>query len=199
VKGSPNKFLELGRVVRETLYKKGGHTIIGKGQFDANCELPDPKTGYGNIAANYIFGCHIVEVEVDPKTGRVKVLKVFAAHDLGTALNPMLVEGQIEGSVAQGLGYALTEEMDLEKGRVANPSFLDYRIPSALDVPEVKSILVETPDPEGPFGAKGVGEPGLSPLAPAIANAIYNAVGVRFTRLPFKPDEIYQAIRKRTS
>jgi xanthine dehydrogenase molybdenum-binding subunit len=95
-----------------------------------------------------------------------------------------------------GLGYTLTEEMVLEKGKVFNPSFLDYRIPSAMDMPDVISILVEAPDPEGPFGAKGVGEPGLSPLAPAIANAIYNAVGIRIKTLPMKPDEIFQGIKK---
>jgi putative selenate reductase molybdopterin-binding subunit len=196
IKGSPDKSLDMGRVIRETLYRQGGHTIIGKGHYDANCELPDSGTGYGNIAVNYIFGCHVAEVEVDPNTGRVKVLKVVAAHDLGRAINPMGVEGQIEGSVAMGLGYALTEEMVLEKGKVFNPSFLDYRIPSAMDMADVISILVEAPDPEGPFGAKGVGEPGLSPLAPAIANAIYNAVGIRIKTLPMKPEEIFQVIKK---
>jgi len=149
---------------------------------------------FGHLTA-YIFGVHMVEVEVDPETGKVNVVKGVAAHDVGRAINPLVVEGQIQGGFVQGIGYALTEELVLDGGKVANPTLVDYRIPSALDVPDVIPIIVESGEPSGPFGAKGVGECGLVGTAPAIANAIYDAVGVRIRELPITPERVLKGLK----
>jgi CO/xanthine dehydrogenase Mo-binding subunit len=160
--------------------------------------IPDPVTKYGNIAPAYPFGCQIAEVEVDIETGQVNLLNYVAAHDVGRAVNPQTTEGQIQGGVAQGIGWTLMENMVTEKGRVLNPNFRDYVIPGPLDLSPIKPILVESIDPNGPFGAKGIGEPALNPTPAAIANAIYNAVGVRIMELPISPQKILRAM-KRTS
>jgi CO/xanthine dehydrogenase Mo-binding subunit len=125
----------------------------------------------------------------------VQVLKIIAAHDVGRAINPTLIEGQIEGGVAQGLGMALMEEFFPGKGE----NLHDYLIPSAGDIPPVESILIEDPSPIGPFGAKGIGEQAVIPTAPAILNAIHHATGVRMRRIPATPDRIREAIRARAS
>jgi xanthine dehydrogenase molybdenum-binding subunit len=139
-----------------------------------------------------------VEVFVDPETGEVTIVRVAAAHDIGKAINPSALEGQIEGSIAQGLGYALTEEMLFsENGKVLNPNFRDYLLPTAPDMPSLIPILVETNDPEGPFGAKGIGECGLVPTAPAIVNAICNAIGTELFELPVTPQKILAALAKK--
>lgn len=122
---------------------------------------------------------------------------VTAAHDCGRAINPLSLEGQIEGSVVQGMGYALTESLHLKEGRIENSSFSSYRIPTTLDIPAIKTILVETIDPEGPFGAKGVSEGTILPAAPAVANAIYDAVGVRIKDLPITPEKILAALSEK--
>src|SRR5437764_6563589 len=132
----------------------------------------------------------MAEVEVDVELGTVRVLKVTAAHDVGRAINPTLIEGQIEGGVAQGLGMALMEEFFPGKGE----NLHDYLIPSVGDVPPIESILIEDPSPIGPFGAKGIGEQAVIPTAPAILNAIHDAVGVRIHRVPATPDRIRAAI-----
>ena len=137
-----------------------------------------------------------VTAEVDPETGVVKVLKITAAHDLGRTVNKAMAEGQVEGSVVQGIGYALMENMILDHGRLLNDSFLDYKIPRIADVPPVESILIETDDPDGPFGAKGVGEPAIVPTAAAIANAVYDACGVRIRKLPILPEDILRGLRE---
>jgi len=134
---------------------------------------------------------------VDEQTGKVKVLRVVAAHDAGRAINPTIVEGQIEGAVLQGMGYALGERVILdEKGRVRNDNFLDYKILFSEDMPKVETHIIESVDPEGPFGAKGIGEPGLIPTAPAIANAIEDAVGVRVQELPILQEKVYQGLSR---
>jgi len=179
-------------------YEVKGRPLAGRGYYDDPIsEPPDPTTGYGNPCPTYTFACHAVEVEVDPGTGQVKVLKLAAAHDVGRAINPLAVEGQIEGGAAQGLGYGLMEEIIWDYGRVANGSANDYKIPSALDMPNIVPIIVESDDPYGPFGAKGVGEPGLVPTAPAIANAIYDAVGVRLKSLPITPEKVLAALKSK--
>jgi CO/xanthine dehydrogenase Mo-binding subunit len=148
----------------------------------------------------YSFTAHVAEVEVDVETGIVDVKKIWVAHDCGRALNPVLVEGQMEGSAYMGFGEALMEEQvfkDAEHGRAGlhdAPSLLDYRIPTSLDTPELQSLIVESIDPEGPYGAKEAGEGPLHPSIPAIANAIYDAVGVRMDRLPFSPPNVWRAL-----
>jgi CO/xanthine dehydrogenase Mo-binding subunit len=156
----------------------------------------DPETGQSNVVDFFIFGTQIAEVEVDPGTGSVKVLNIWAAHDVGKAVNPTNVEGQIEGGVHMGLGFGLTEEIVREKGNTLNPSFLDYKILTALDMPNIKSIIVEVPDPLGPFGARGIGEATTIPTAAAISNAVFNAVGVQFKELPLSPERVLAGLKE---
>ncbi len=154
----------------------------------------------GTIGASpaYSFTAHVAEVEVDTTTGVVNVVKVWCAHDCGRALCPTLVDGQIEGSVYMGVAEALLEEHVVDsRGIHRGPNLLDYRIPTSLDVPDIVSILVESHDPEGPFGAKEAGEGPLHSSIPAVANAIYDAVGIRLDRLPFSPGRVLEALRKR--
>ena len=156
----------------------------------------------GTIGASpaYSFGAHVVEVEVDPETGLWKVERVWAAHDCGRALNPTLVEGQIEGSVYMGYAEAAMEEMTYyPSGLHRGPSLLDYRIPTSLDTPELTALIVESNDPNGPYGAKEAGEGPLHPVIPAISNAIYDAVGVRLTELPFHPGKVLRLLRNNRS
>ena len=136
------------------------------------------------------------EVEVDTGTGQVRVLHLATAVDPGTAINPMQAEGQVEGAVAQGLGYALTEELVLdEAGRPLNANFMDYKIFTAKDMPKLTTILVQTDEPLGPYGAKSVSEVPINGPAPAIANAIYDAIGVRFRKLPIRPEDVLRELR----
>jgi CO/xanthine dehydrogenase Mo-binding subunit len=168
---------------------KNGYVITCEETFDPPI-TPLDENGQGTPYAVYGFGAHMAEIEVDVELGTVRVLKVTAAHDVGRAINPTLVEGQIEGGVAQGLGMALMEEFFPGKGE----NLHDYLIPSAGDVPPIESILIEDPSSIGPFGAKGIGEQAVIPTAPAILNAIYDAVGVRIHKLPATPDRLRSAI-----
>jgi 4-hydroxybenzoyl-CoA reductase subunit alpha len=143
----------------------------------------------------YSYSAQVAEVSVDEDTGEVTVHKVWAAHDCGRALNPVSVEGQIIGSVWMGMGQALTEEMVWKDGMLMNPGLLEYRSPSAVESPEVEPIIVESIDPEGPFGAKECSEGSLAATIPAIANAIYDAVGVRLHESPFTPERVLAALR----
>jgi CO/xanthine dehydrogenase Mo-binding subunit len=135
-------------------------------------------------------------VEVDPNTGQVTVTNFVAAHDVGRAINPLATEGQIRGGITQGLGWTLMEDMAYANGKLINPDFVDYIVPSALDVPEIQPILVEPIEPNGPYGAKGIGEPALNPTMAAITNAIYNATGIRVKRLPVSPEKILAGLKK---
>jgi len=195
-----NKYLRvtLDELVREAHFKEQGTMIVTEAFYDPCNQMIDTRTCRGNLSATYIFGAQGAEVEVDLETGHVKILKYVAAHDVGRVINRHTILGQIYGGAVQGMGYALCEEYKSEKGRMLNPNFLDYKILSANDLNfpmEVK--LVETIDEAGPFGAKGVGEPGLVAVAPAIANAIYDATGVRITSLPINPEKLALAIRKK--
>ncbi len=143
----------------------------------------------------YSYSAQVAEVSVDEDTGEVTVHKVWAAHDCGRALNPVSVEGQIIGSVWMGMGQALTEEMVWKDGMLMNPGMLEYRSPSAVESPEVEPIIVESIDPEGPFGAKECSEGSLAATIPAISNAIYDAVGVRLHECPFTPERVLAAVR----
>jgi len=174
-----------------------GKLTLGKGWFNPDTTGLDLQTGYGSPYATYAFATQVIEVEVDTETGQVEVLKIIAAHDVGRAINPMLVEGQIEGGVSMGVGYALMEEVITVRGQIINNNFSDYLIPTILDIPEVTSIIIEDAEPTGPFGAKGVGEPALIPTAAAIANAVYNAIGVRIYSLPITPEKVLHALAER--
>ena len=150
------------------------------------------STTAGGMGAG-AFAAHLVDVEVDPDTGKVTILRYTAVQDVGTAIHPSYVEGQIQGGVVQGIGWALNEEYYYDDdGRMANSSFLDYRMPTALDVPMIDTIIVEVPAPSHPFGVRGVGEVPIVPPLAAIANAIYRATGVRQTDLPMSPRRILE-------
>jgi aldehyde oxidoreductase len=166
-----------------------GYVITAEATFDPPTS-PCDENGQGIPYAVFGFGAHMAEIAVDTELGTVKVLKITAAHDVGRAINPTLIEGQIEGGAAQGLGHALMEEFFPGKGE----NLHDYLIPSAGDMPPVESILIEDRSPIGPFGAKGIGEQAVIPTAPAILNAIYDAVRVRIRRVPATPDRVRAAI-----
>ncbi len=147
----------------------------------------------------YSYSAQVAEVSVDEETGEVTVHKVWASHDCGRALNPVSVEGQIIGSVWMGMGQALTEEMVWKDGMLMNPGLLEYRSPSSVESPEIEPIIVESIDPEGPFGAKECSEGSLAATIPAISNAIYDAVGVRLHESPFTPERVLSALRAKRS
>jgi CO/xanthine dehydrogenase Mo-binding subunit len=151
----------------------------------------------GQVFPDFTYGSHAVEVAVDDETGEVQVLKLIACFDVGRAINPLSVEGQLEGGAIYGMGYGLTEEVVLEKGVTLTPSFSEYLLPTSMDLPDVETILIESGDGVGPFGAKGVGEPSVCSVAPAIANAVYDAVGIRIYDLPLTPEKIVRALRKK--
>jgi xanthine dehydrogenase molybdenum-binding subunit len=188
VKGAPENTATLAEIVKFAQWYNPDDVgaIIGKATGPPLYNAPP-------------FGVQFAEVEVDVETGVVKVLKLVAAHDVGKAINPTTAEGQLEGGLTQGLGYALTEGVivDPETGKVLNSDLMDYKIFTALDMPETRVFLIEPIDPTGPFGVKGIGEPALVPTAPAIANAIYNAIGVRVKELPLLPEKILKALEEK--
>lgn len=170
-------------------YKKGIQ-LKEAGTFTApKCEY-DPETSQGTTYLQYTYGAVTAEVEVDTETGQVQVIKMVAAYDVGKVINPLSLEGQIEGGTVQGLGYGIMEELVHKDGIVLNPNLADYYIPTSLDIPEIKTIVLEYPGHLGPYGAKAIGEPPIVLPAPAIVNAIDNALGVRFCEIPATPDRV---------
>jgi CO/xanthine dehydrogenase Mo-binding subunit len=176
-----------------------GRPITGRGTFSVpEATLLDQETGQGTLPSIFwLYGVQGAEVEVDPDTGKVEILKIVGAHDLGRVLNPLNCEQQVEGAVVTGIGITLLEELVLQNGTPVNRNFRDYRIPTALDAPEVEAFFVEATHKDGPFGAKGVGEPALAPTAPAIGNAVYRAIGVRIKDLPITPEKILKALKEK--
>ncbi|HXO33495.1 MAG TPA: molybdopterin cofactor-binding domain-containing protein [Candidatus Acidoferrales bacterium] len=166
-----------------------GYIVTAEATFDPPTQALD-ENGQGTPYAVFGFGAHLAEIEVDTELGTVRVLKITASHDVGRAINPTLIEGQIEGGVAQGLGMALMEEFFPGKSE----NLHDYLIPSAGDIPPVESILIEEPSPIGPYGAKGIGEQAVIPTAPAILNALHDAMGIRIRKIPATPDRVRAAI-----
>jgi CO/xanthine dehydrogenase Mo-binding subunit len=171
-----------------------GAPVLGRGVFTPSSHLQEGTV----VSPTWSFGSQVLEVKVDKETGQVKVLNSATAHDCGIALNPLAVEGQLEGSIHMALGYALTEECKFnDKGYMLNASYQDYKILSALDMPPVDSIVIETDDIHGPFGGKEAGEGLTIPTAPAIANAIYDAIGVSIKTLPITPEKILRALKEK--
>lgn len=177
-------------------HKEKGRPPFGAATYNPPTTGLDKETGHGKPYGAYVFAAQIADVEVDTETGEVEILKITAVHDCGKAINPRLTEGQVEGGVGMGIGYGLMEKMVVEQGRVKNPQLTDYVVPTAMDVPAIVTRIVERPDPTGPFGAKGIGEPSLLPTAPAIVNAIQDAVGVRIRELPVTPEKVLKAIHE---
>lgn len=194
VVGSPDRGLETAQVCRSLRAK--GVLTQASGHFNPpTAEGLDPETGAGEPYGAYSYATQLVEVEVDDETGEFKVTKVIAAHDVGRAVNPMAIEGQIEGGVVMGLGYAAMEEMVWEEGRLKTKDFSSYLIPTSQDFPPVESIIIEEPEPSGPFGAKGTGEPPACPTAAALVGAIRDAVGVDIKSLPVTAEKVFQALQ----
>ncbi len=196
VKSEPEKFIAIGKLLRKSHYSHGGSMMMADYFYDPANENMG-RDFRGNMSMTYAFGTHGVRVKVDEETGKVEILDYVAAHDVGRAINPMLLDGQVHGGVMMGVGYALTEQVILDKGRNMNPDFRDYKILTAKDAIPLTPVVIETDDPDGPYGAKGIGEPGCVPTAPAIANAIYDAIGVRITDLPITPERVLMAIKKK--
>jgi len=198
VKGSSENGMSLAKALKGYQYADLPMPIVGRGSWMAPAS--EPTTLFkedGNFSPNYSFMTQAAEVEVDLDTGKVKLLKMVTAHDCGQPINPMLVEGQLEGSVVGGMGQALYEDIIMEKGQVMNPSLLDYGFPTTLEMPEIEAIEVETDDPIGPYGAKEAGEGTQLSPAPAIVNAVYDAIGVDFMELPLTPAKILAALEKK--
>ncbi|MGD9124102.1 MAG: molybdopterin-dependent oxidoreductase, partial [Desulfarculaceae bacterium] len=188
--------MALAKVLRRAHFSSQGKMVIAETFYDPPNEMLG-KDMKGNISCSYAFGAHGVEVEVDLETGRVQILNYQAAHDVGKALNPMGLEGQIYGAAVMGTGFAMSEEVKLKDGDVINGAFHDYMLLTAKDELPVTPIIVETDDPAGPYGAKGIGEPGCVPSAPTIANAIFDAVGVRLCDLPMTPEKLLRALKEK--
>jgi putative selenate reductase molybdopterin-binding subunit len=195
VTADPERSIGLAECVQSSLFRdRDGRQIMAQAHYDAPCSLPDPETGVGDFAMSYSFGAHAVEVEVDEETGHVRIVDFVASTDCGNIINPALAETQVEGGAAQGIGYGLMEDLICNDGQVANPSFATYRIPTATEMPPIRAYWIETNDPRGPYGAKGLGEMGLVPTAAAIANAVYDATGARINRIPLTPERVLTAI-----
>jgi len=198
VKEYPERFIELSKLSNQANFMNKRLRAEGfsemwhppEGQLDF--KLPNPHSVFA-------FATDIAQVLVDIETGLVTVEKIWAAHDVGRAMNRKAIEGQIEGGIAQGVGYALYENLQQERGRLINSKLSMYIAPMVHEVPEIEPIIVEFPVPSGPNGATGVGEPTLTPVAPAISNAIADAVGVRFTQIPMTPERVLNGLRSKES
>ena len=196
VRGTPAKAVSIEEVARYAILRKGGCAITGTGIDEPDVQGPNPDTLYGNISPAYSFAAQAAEVEVDPETGRMKLINLVSAHDMGQAINLAASEGQVEGGLVTGIGYALTEEFIWDGGKILNPNFLDYRVPTAQDVPPIQTILVDSQDPNTVYGAKSIGQLSTMPAAAVLANALQDAVGVKLSRLPLIPDRVLSAFYK---
>lgn len=191
----PERRLEIPELCERLRAK--GVLMVGSGTFNPPTPLAlDPETGAGIPYGAYSYATQLVEVEVDTETGAYEVLRVVAAHDVGRAVNPMTTEGQIEGGVVMGLGYGMMEEVLWDdRGDLLTTGFDTYLVPTAIDGPPVVSLIVEEPEPSGPFGAKGTGEPPACPTAAALVNAIRDAVGVDIRSLPVTPEKVWAGLQ----
>lgn len=188
--------VKLDKVVRE-LHFGEPHELCEVSHFYEPSSKFQDKGYKGDVSGNYAFASQAIEVEVDTYTGNVKVLDIWVAQDVGKVLNPLGLAGQIEGGVVMGMGYAISEELQMEEGRVLNPSFHNYKLLTPCDVPNIHFYPVETMDKEGPYGAKGVGEAPLIPTAAAIANAVSDALDVEFDSLPLTPEKVLKALKNK--
>ena len=189
-----DRSVSLREVVREC--ERRGVDTAHLATFHAETGEFDPRTGRGKTFPDYTYGTHAVDVAVDPETGAVRILRYVACHDVGRAINPQRVEGQIQGGVAQGVGYALSEEVRIEEGVNVAALFADYLIPTSTDLPEIEPIVLEIGPGKGPFGARGIGEPSIAPCAAALAGAIADAIGKRMTELPMTSERVLRALRE---
>jgi CO/xanthine dehydrogenase Mo-binding subunit len=199
VRGAPARSIALKELFAGSTYRKGG-PIIGKASLNPDTPPYDPKRVQGAASrffSTYTFATVVAEVEVDVATGRVSVLRAVEGNDCGTVVNPDGVEGQIDGGMAVGYGYAALEDVVIRDGQVMTTSFADYAVPRSVDLPETERFTVESYDETGPFGAKGVGNVSVLGMAPAVANAVNAAVGVKIRELPITPEAVLRALAGR--
>jgi xanthine dehydrogenase molybdenum-binding subunit len=186
---------DLGKVIRAIHFAEKGDVIVTAHYYEPPSVMQD-RQYKGNVSPTYAFATQIAEVEVDLETGVVKVLRMTAAHDIGRVINRMGAEGQVHGGVVMGLGYALSEELQVEGGKVTNPSFREYKLITSPEVPPMEILFIESIDPEGPHGAKGIGEAPAICTAAAVANAVRHATGGKFTVLPMTPERVYTELNR---
>jgi CO/xanthine dehydrogenase Mo-binding subunit/CO/xanthine dehydrogenase FAD-binding subunit len=193
---SGTRGIPIGEIAQLSNDLKDGALTTEASFVEESIVLADRETGKGNVSASYNFAAHAAVVEVDRRTGHIKVVDYVAVHDIGFALNRITTEGQAIGGTVMGLGAALSEEVIFEQGKMVNPAYLHYALPRAADVPRIRPILIEGGDPRGPYGAKAIGECSINPPASVISNAVYDAIGVRVRELPITPDKIINALAK---
>jgi CO/xanthine dehydrogenase Mo-binding subunit len=196
VRAEPLRRIPYDRAVRAGHLREHGRTLVAEAFYDPPTTMLD-KDLKGNVSATYGFAAQAVVLDVDETTGDIAVRKVVSAHDVGRALNPLAAEGQVHGGVHMGLGYALSERLVVQDGQVLTSSFMDYALLRAADMPQLVVRFIETVDAEGPFGAKGLGESGVIPVSAAVANAVHDAIGVRFTELPITAARVRAAVEAR--
>jgi xanthine dehydrogenase molybdenum-binding subunit len=187
------KLFDLGKFLRGLHFSDRAELVMTSFYYEPPSKHQD-KQFKGDVSAAYAWATQVCEVEVDTATGIVRLLKVTGAHDVGRVLNRLGIEGQVEGGIVMGMGYALTEDLLVENCAVKNPNFRDYKLVTAPEIPEMDVSFIETMDGEGPQGAKGIGEAPAICMAAAVANAIYNATGTRIYALPFTPENVYRAL-----
>lgn len=192
-KASGEWVMDLGKLIRGLHFGQKNDLLMTSFYYEPPSVMQD-RAFKGDVSASYAFGTQVVELEVDIETGVIKIIKVTAAHDVGKVINQLAIEGQIEGGVVMGIGYAISEHLQVKEGRVQNPRFTDYKLMTAPEIPEIDMAFIETNDPEGPFGAKGVGEAPSICTPAAIANALYNATGIRFNDLPLTPEKVLKKL-----
>jgi len=195
VRREPARRLQYEAIARAGHFRGGGRVLMADAFYDPPTTMLD-KDFQGNVSAAYTSAFQAAVVDVDPDTGRVAVRKIVSAHDVGRALNPAAAEGQVHGGIHMGLGYALSEKLVVEQGQVLSQTFMDYAVLKADDMPEIVVRLIESVDAEGPFGAKGLGESGVIPVAAAVRNAIKDAIGLRFTELPITPECVQASLQR---
>jgi xanthine dehydrogenase molybdenum-binding subunit len=196
VRDEPSRRTPYDRTARAGHLRAGGRTLVAEAFYDPPTAMLD-KDLRGNVSATYGFAAQAVVLDVEAATGVIRVRRIVSAHDVGRALNPLAAEGQVHGGIHMGLGYALSERLIVEEGQILTASFMDYAVLKAEDMPEIVVRFVESVDAEGPFGAKGLGESGVIPVSAAVANAVKDAIGVRFTELPITPAAVHAALAGR--
>lgn len=195
--GRGDVLMTLTEALNKVCIKRSGAPVIAMGEYRPAAVMLD-STGYGNLAPTYPFGVQAAEVEVDETTGKIIVKKIVAVHDSGRIFNPQMAAGGVYGGVAQAFGFAMMEQLGINnQGLLHGGTLLEYKMPTMLDVPELVADFAETEDPHGPYGAKALGEPPIVSVLPAIANAVYDAIGLRLDDAPFTPQKVLQAIEKR--
>jgi xanthine dehydrogenase molybdenum-binding subunit len=193
VANEPERRIAYDRAARAGHLREHGQTLMAEAFYDPPTAMLD-KDLRGNVSATYGFAAQAAVLDVETATGLIRVRRIVSAHDVGRALNPLAAEGQIHGGIHMGLGYALSERLVVQEGQIVTASFMDYAILKAADMPELVVRLVESSESEGPFGAKGLGESGVIPVAAAVANAVRDAIGVRFSELPITPAAVHAAL-----